>query len=210
MNAKRKAVKQAGAQTLTVAADPKDETKIITQMAADPVVRNASTAEHFGRQFGELDLRESITTLRKQTAAIHNGDLKHAETTLTAQASTLDAMFTYLARRAVNMESLAQLDCFMRHALRAQAQCRATLETLAAIKNPPNVAFVKQANIANGPQQVNNGEAAPLARTEQNTDTQNKLLESPHEKPQWMDAATPGATSRPDSPVAAVAKIERP
>jgi hypothetical protein len=43
----------------------------------------------------------------------------------------------------------------MRYGLRAQAQCRATLETLAAIKNPPTV-FARQANIANGPQQVNN------------------------------------------------------
>jgi len=44
----------------------------------------------------------------------------------------------------------------MRLALRAQSQCRATLETLAVIKNPTTVAYVRQANIANGPQQVNN------------------------------------------------------
>lgn len=41
-------------------------------------------------------------------------------------------------------------------ALKAQGQCRATVEALAAIKNPP-VVFAKQANIAHGPQQVNNG-----------------------------------------------------
>jgi hypothetical protein len=40
-------------------------------------------------------------------------------------------------------------DTYMRLALRAQSQCRATLETLAAIKNPP-VAFANQANIAHG------------------------------------------------------------
>ena len=38
-----------------------------------------------------------------------------------------------------------------------QAQCRATLEALAEIKNPRPVAFVKQANISGGHQQVNNG-----------------------------------------------------
>jgi hypothetical protein len=48
----------------------------------------------------------------------------------------------------------------MRLALKAQSQCRATLETLATVKNPP-VLFAKQANIANGPQQVNNGTPAP-------------------------------------------------
>ena len=44
----------------------------------------------------------------------------------------------------------------MRIALRAQSQCRATLETLAAIKNPPMV-IAKQANVTTGPQQINNG-----------------------------------------------------
>lgn len=42
-------------------------------------------------------------------------------------------------------------------ALKAQAQCRATLEALAEIKNPRPVAFVKQANISGEHQQVNNG-----------------------------------------------------
>jgi len=44
----------------------------------------------------------------------------------------------------------------MRMALRAQNQCRMTLETLATIKNPP-VLFAKQANFVAGHQQVNNG-----------------------------------------------------
>ena len=39
----------------------------------------------------------------------------------------------------------------MRIALKAQSQCRATLETLAAVKNLP-VVFARQANIAQGPQ----------------------------------------------------------
>ena len=43
-------------------------------------------------------------------------------------------------------------------ALRAQNQCRMTLETIATIKNP-SVVFAKQANIAAGHQQVNNGPA---------------------------------------------------
>jgi hypothetical protein len=43
---------------------------------------------------------------------------------------------------------------------RAGHQCRATVETLALSKNPP--VFARQANIAHGPQQVNN--EAALAR----------------------------------------------
>jgi hypothetical protein len=40
----------------------------------------------------------------------------------------------------------------------AQSQCRATLAT---IKHPPVMGYVRQANIAHGPQQVNNASAAP-------------------------------------------------
>lgn len=62
-----------------------------------------------------------------------------------------------LARRAhMNMDKyLDATDRYMRLALKAQGQCRATLETLANLKNPP-VVVARQANIANGPQQVNN------------------------------------------------------
>ena len=52
-------------------------------------------------------------------------------------------------------EYLDATDRYMRLALKAQAQCRATVETLAEIKNPPTL-FARQANIAHGPQQVNN------------------------------------------------------
>ena len=48
-------------------------------------------------------------------------------------------------------------DTYVRLAFKAQSQCRSTLETLAEIKNPRPATFVRQANIANGPQQVNNG-----------------------------------------------------
>ncbi len=84
---------------------------------------------------------------------------------LLTQAQTLDTVFHKLARLAgSNFSNLEAADTFMRLALRAQSQCRATLETLAVIKNPTTVAFVRQANIANGPQQVNNAaQPAPEA-----------------------------------------------
>jgi hypothetical protein len=68
---------------------------------------------------------------------------------------------------------------YLRLALKAQGQCRATLETLAMIKNPHPVAFVRQANIAHGPQQVNNGLAEPgePSRAGKTKNQQNKLLE---------------------------------
>lgn len=47
-----------------------------------------------------------------------------------------------------------------------QSQSRASIETLAVIKNPPLV-FAQQANIANGPQQVNSGVAPRSALSTQ-------------------------------------------
>ena len=45
----------------------------------------------------------------------------------------------------------------MRLALKAQSQCRTTIETLTILKNPTTI-FARQANIAQGSQQVNNAQ----------------------------------------------------
>jgi hypothetical protein len=73
---------------------------------------------------------------------------------LTAQAITVNAMFTQFAAETSQMRPIDHIDRFTRLALKAQGLCRATLDTLAAIKKPPTV-FAPQTNIAHGPQQVN-------------------------------------------------------
>lgn len=60
---------------------------------------------------------------------------------------------------------------------------------LAAVKNPPLV-LAKQANISNGPQQINNGVAAPRANEKSNQP--NGLLEA--SSGERLDAGTTGAT----------------
>lgn len=70
---------------------------------------------------------------------------------------------------------MQHIEGFMRLALRAQSQSRATLETLAAIRNPP-IVYARQANVTTGPQQINNGAAAP-SRAQKIEGEQNKLLE---------------------------------
>jgi hypothetical protein len=57
-------------------------------------------------------------------------------------------------------EHLDAMDRNLRLAMKAQSQCRATAETLAIIKQGPTV-YARQANIAHGPQQVNNGVLGP-------------------------------------------------
>ena len=69
-------------------------------------------------------------------------------------------------------------ETYLRLALRAQGQCRATIETLAAIKNPQPLAFVRQANISHGPQQINNTTTlGDPPRAKEIESGQNKLLE---------------------------------
>jgi hypothetical protein len=96
---------------------------------------------------------------------------------MTTQAHTLDAIFNYLARRAKDAEYLNQFEQYLKLGLRAQSQCRATWEALSAIKNPPVAGYVNQANIAHGPQQVNNGAPNDKPRARENQNSQNELLE---------------------------------
>lgn len=113
----------------------------------------------------EIDTPTMLATLRDQAAAVQGGDLSHAEAMLINQASSLQALFVRLSERAMEQAHMPNLEGFMRLALRAQSQCRATLETLATIKNPP-IIYAKQANVTSGPQQINNGTAAPTRAPE--------------------------------------------
>jgi len=126
-------------------------------------------------------------TLSLQVDDVTNGSMKRPEAMLLSQAHTLDELFNNLARKAHCQERMANYETFLRLAFKAQAQCRSTLETLAAIKNPP-VIFAKQANISNN-QQINNSAPAP-SQAEENKNRQNKILEHTHGE--RMDTRTKG------------------
>ncbi|MEZ5816759.1 MAG: hypothetical protein R3D44_06730, partial [Hyphomicrobiaceae bacterium] len=144
------------------------EQEALARVAYDPGFRAAVVGRQFlapvAGQRAVEGLQENLAELNRQISAITGGDLTGAERMLVAQANTLDAIFNDLARRAAANagQYLEAMEIYMRQALRAQSQCRATLETLAAIKNPP-VVIARQANVTTGPQQVNNGVSAPRA-----------------------------------------------
>ena len=94
-----------------------------------------------------------------------------------------------------------QFEANLKLALKAQNQCRMTLETLSNIKNPP-VVYVKQANIAHGPQQINNG--LPATHTAENQNQQNQLLTVDHGK--TLDGSRTGETIGGNPKVEAVEK----
>ena len=195
-------------------AEPKGEPAKPHQLLLMPTVQSAVAMELWGKYAGDVDLSELVDGLQKKVDAVHDGNMKPVEAMLYAQAMTLQTMFTNLARRAANQEYLKQFQTHMTLALKAQAQCRSTLEALAQVKNP--MPYIKQANIASGPQQVNNGAAAGELRHQYAQahahagDFQtapNKLLEANHG--QRLDIGAQTAAGRANQRVEAVGAVHR-
>lgn len=151
----------AKTNTRTIEVPPEGDNpmeRLVADMVVAGTCGNATTMHTFARgTFDTLDLASSVRSLASTIKDVQAGNLGHAEAVLTSQAVALDAIFGEMARRAaLNMgEYPDAFERYMRLALKAQTQCRATLETLATIKHPP-VVIARQANIAHGPQQVNN------------------------------------------------------
>ena len=203
---KSKSKQKRDPNQITAMAKPsEDQAAGIARTVIRPTVQAAVTLKEYGKPFGDLDLTGLIDSLTEQTNAATEGDLGRAEAMLAAQAHTLDAIFNNLAQRAaLNMgEYLEAFEAYLKLALRAQSQCRATLETLAEIKHPRSVAFVEQANIAHGHQQVNN---APT-RADEIENSQSKLLEQTDGE--RLDTGTTGTAGGADTPMEAVGAINR-
>jgi len=83
-------------------------------------------------------LPDFANDLKKRGEKLGGGDLELAGHLLASQAVTLDAIFTEMARRSgLNMgEYLDASERYMRLALKAQANSRATLEALAKLHQP--------------------------------------------------------------------------
>lgn len=157
--AKPEPVKNKSRQIEVVCKAGDDPELATARVFVGPILLNANTAAIFSQGlFRELPpLASVIAALDESAKRVNSNDMKDVEATLIGQATALNVMFGELSRRAAtNMgEYLETSERYMRMALRAQNQCRMTLETLSNIKNPP-VIYAKQANITNGPQQVNN------------------------------------------------------
>ncbi|MGE0742742.1 MAG: hypothetical protein AB7O98_15490 [Hyphomonadaceae bacterium] len=153
-----------------------------------------------------IDTPGMIAALRAQNSAISAGDMRSVEAMLASQATALQSLFARLIERGVVQNSLPQYEAHMRLALKAQAQCRATLETLANVRNGP-VIYARQANVAAGaPMQVNNGVPAG-ADARQIEKSPNQLLEPPaHDR---MDTRTPSVAGKGNPPMETVGPKHR-
>lgn len=187
---------------------PKPKTSEVHKIVLSTVMQNAVGVLSWSKFAGEANLTELMLDLDKRIDKIKDGDMSSVEAMLYGQAKVLETMFTSLARRAAHNDGLKQFQVNLTLARKAQAQCRATLEALAEIKNPRPVQFVNQANVTTGPQQVNNAYAGtpshsgiPLGAGNIQSEP-NKLLEEDHGN--YLDTRAKGAASRVNQTVEAV------
>lgn len=207
---------------------PKSPTPAVDSKAiAAPAKRDESRSAHLARHMTSpattaavtssyfiegtvksVELPELLTVLQDKVAQVQKGDLSDLEATLAAQATTLNSIFSEMARRgALNMGvEVESCDRYMRLALKAQSQCRATIETLAAIKSPP-VVIARQANFSAGHQQINNGDTI-LPPAENSQTAQIKVLDANHG--QRLDTRTTSTAIGADTDMAPMGKRDRP
>ena len=129
------------------------------RLTLSPVVRHANTASTFATpSFGgerQSSIEHDVKVLKEAMAKGEGGDKAFASQLLAAQAVSLDAMFTELARRsAINMgQYMDASERYMRLALKAQSNCRATLDALAKL-HQPREQTVKHVQVNEGGQAV--------------------------------------------------------
>ena len=207
MTSKRKPSKKRDPNAIIAMGQPDEDDDLVTARSVlRPTVQAAVTLKAYDKSYGDLQLNGLIGALSEQTKASNNGELGRAEAMLTTQAHTLDAIFNNLAKRAINAEYMNNLDTYLKLALRAQSQSRATWEALSAIKNPPIVGYVRQANIAHGPQQVNNGVPGDESRARENQNQENELMEQ--KDGERMDIGTTGKAGKADPAMATVGEVD--
>jgi hypothetical protein len=202
-------------KALPVARAPDQTTEqALARAALNPSINSAAVMGAYqGNLMGDnLDMGELVTGLRECCARVNGGDLSDLEAMLVAQATTLQTMFGSLARRAANQEHLRQYETFMGLALKAQAQSRATISALVDLKHPRQATFVKQANIAHGPQQVNNGTTTPggIAHAGEAQHLPNELLEDQSHGSAYLDTRATTAPAGGHPTMATLEPVHRP
>ena len=134
----------------------KTKERKLAEVGIDPTAHGMASLRLYSKgSFGDLDVTELYLVLAEYSKAASKGDLTHHRQMLAAQADALNAIFTEMARRAAaNMGeyiNATQLD--LRLGLKAQAQCRSTIETLESMTSG-HVQTVKHVHVNEGGQAV--------------------------------------------------------
>lgn len=197
-----------------------DPDAVMAALVISPEMSAGMVAHAFtGNTLGDdvAGITQLVDALKDSTRRVNEGDLSSLEGMLVAQATALQGIFTSYAKRAQLQQYQKNLESFMGMALRAQAQSRATIQALVDLKFPRQATFVKQANIAHGPQQVNNGVVSgpkadvteALHAHETNPTEQTKLLEDTSSGSTYLDLGATSATAGGHRALEAVGAIDR-
>lgn len=178
------------------------QTEMRAQAICDPSVQAAATIKTYNKHDDTLNVNAVIKELKSQNKALREGGINRVEDILLSQAHSLDVLFGEFVRRAKGCEYIDSLKTYMNLGLRAQSQCRATLEALAEMKNPRPYIQNNKAQY----QQVNNGGTYPEVNKENNTrahagrnsKSTNGLLEDQTHEQEWLDGGTPETASGTD------------
>ena len=142
MATKKPAVKVGGKKEARPAAAPDPEkSEALAKMTLRPSVNAAAVMVSYGKPLGieEGDIGALVDRLSDDVKNVWAGDMKRAEAMLFGQAHALQAIFMNLARRATTQEYMKHCETYLRMAMKAQNQCRMTLETLAPVCDDPTV-----------------------------------------------------------------------
>lgn len=124
-------------------------------IAIDPTIKAALTTHLYTANMTEIDPSALVKRVQELVKEVSVGDLSHFESMLASQAIVLDSIFHRLSSQAKQNIGLyaSATDTYLKLALKAQAQCRSNIESLASIKAPKQ--YINQTNVANL-MQVNN------------------------------------------------------
>jgi len=184
---------------------------LTARLVTDGLFNNAVVVTEFSKSYmgDDVSLTRCMEALRQKTEALHGNDMNNMETLLMSQALALDTMFAALARRAkLTLDHHIDMgDKVLRLALKAQSQCRTTLETLANIKNPQPYIQHNRAQY----QQVNNGGIMPpeTPPARENQKQTNELLDAPND-PERLDFSATQTPIKTDQTMETVATQHRP
>lgn len=171
-----------------------------SQLAMSSEIQSAAVMQSYQKNVmgSDVDFEVLVKGIMGTCTQVNGGNLQTMEAMLVSQATALQTIFTDLARKAQAQTYQKQFEAYLGLALKAQAQSRATISALVDLKYPRQATFVKQANIAHGPQQVNNGvmpSGASASHGKKQKTEQNKLLEDDDGK--FSIGVVPGKTSTP-------------
>ena len=126
----------------------------LTNLGFSSEFKAAVTAHAYAPLIGEQDLATVFQQIGEVSIRSVKEGSKDIEFMLTSQVIALDSIFNRLAIQAHSSigKHPKVVDTYLRLALKAQSQCRATAETLATVKSPKQ--YINQTNVA-GAMQIN-------------------------------------------------------